>query len=341
MREYVIAIDAMGGDRAPKAVINGAVLALRTYHDVRVLLVGAADIIKGFLNDAGDVLDRIEIVDAREVIGMDESPMLAVRHKTDSSMVRAAMTVREKRADAMLTAGSTGAMLACGMLRLGRIKGIERPALATFLPGKKNGFLLLDSGANVDSQPKYLMQFGLMGSVYMQAVHNIKAPKVGLANIGVEAEKGNKLVKEAYKLMSMQNEYEFSGNVEARDIPSGDFDVIVTDGFDGNILLKYTEGIISVIMSMLKRQMLSSKRSKFAALLLKPALRRFRQSMSYESIGGAPLLGVEGALIKAHGSSNAEAIKNAIGQARTMIEGDVVRKISEGIANCEAAAHAQ
>ena len=331
MKEYVIAVDAMGGDNAPEAIVNGCIEALQMLPDIRILLAGPEEKINSLLANAGEVRGRVEVIDAPEVITMDESPMLAVRRKVNSSMVQAALAVREGRAQAIVSAGSTGALLACGMLRLGRIRGIERPALAPVIPGRKKPFLLIDSGANVDCQPKYLEQFGLMGSVYMQSVQGIEKPAVGLANIGAEVEKGNKLSKEAYQLMQAQTSYNFVGNAEARDIPSGDFDVVVADGFDGNIILKYTEGIVSSLMGMLKEEMLSGLRNKIGAMLLLPAMRKFKDRMNYKKHGGAPLLGVEGAVIKAHGSSDAEAIKNAVRQARLMVENNVVEKIREGL----------
>jgi len=332
MEEYIIALDAMGGDHAPDAIVEGAVGALRQFSDIRILLAGPKDKIESLLASAEDVRERVEIIEADEVIGMHEPPMIAVRKKVNSSMVQAMMAVRDKRAGAMVSAGSTGALMACGMLRLGRIKGIERPALAPVLPGAKGHWLLIDSGANVDCQPKYLAQFGLMGSVYMKNVMGVEQPRVGLVNIGEEAEKGNKLAKETYALMQAQTSYCFAGNCEAREIPSGNFDVVVADGFDGNIILKYTEGIVGTMMGMLKESLMSSLPTKIGAALSKPAFRDFKRKLDYNAQGGAPLLGVEGAVIKAHGSSGAEAIRNAVRQARTMLEGKVVDKIREGLA---------
>ena len=331
MSEYIIALDAMGGDNAPDAIVAGAVAALRRYGDIRILLAGPEARLNALLEDADDVRGRVEILPADEVIGMDESPMLAVRKKVNSSMVQAMMAVREKRAQAVVSAGNTGAVLAGGMLRIGRIPGIERPALAPVIPGAKKPFLLIDAGANVDCQPKYLEQFGLMGSVYMRSVMGVRDPAVGLVNIGAEAEKGNKLTKETYQLMSRQTSYRFAGNAEARDIPTGDFDVVVADGFDGNIILKYTEGIVGATMGMLKSYLSASKVSKVGAALARPAFRKFKRSMDYNAYGGAPLLGVEGAVIKAHGSSGEQAIMNALRQAREMLVGDVTGKIKEGL----------
>ncbi len=336
MSEYIIALDAMGGDNAPDAIVAGAIAALRRYEDIRVLLAGPEGRLTALLEDAEDVRERVEILPADEVIEMDESPMLAVRRKVNSSMVQAMLAVREKRAGAVVSAGNTGAVLAGGMLRIGRIQGIERPALAPVIPGAKKPFLLIDAGANVDCQPKYLEQFGLMGSVYMRTVMGVKDPAVGLVNIGAEAEKGNKLTKETYQLMSRQTSYRFAGNAEARDIPSGDFDVVVADGFDGNIILKYTEGIVGAMMAMLKANLSASKVSKVGAALARPAFRKFKRSMDYNAYGGAPLLGVEGAVIKAHGASGETAIMNALRQAREMLSGDVCGKIKEGLSGLAA-----
>ncbi len=329
--QYVIAMDAMGGDNAPEAIRAGVKAALQSFDDIKILLCGKREALEAAAND------RVSVVDAREVIEMDESPMLAVRKKTDSSLVRALMEVREGRAQAVVSAGSTGALLAGGMFKVGRIHGIDRPALAPIIPGIKGPVMLIDAGANVDCQPRFLSQFGLMGAAYMAGVLGIENPKVGLANIGTEAEKGNKLAKETYELMSNQTSYHFSGNVEAREIMSGETQVIVLDGFDGNLILKHTEGLASAMSRMLKEELMRDFRSKIGALFVKPALKRFKARMDYHEYGGAPLLGVEGALVKAHGSSDARAIETAIGQARNMIKNDVVGKIRAGLAGLSAA----
>ena len=331
MSEYTIALDAMGGDQAPDAIVAGAIAALKRFGDIRVILAGPQKRLEELVSGADEVRDRLEILPADEVIQMDESPMLAVRHKINSSMVQAMLAVREGRAGAVVSAGNTGALLAGGMLRIGRIAGIERPALAPVIPGVNKPFLLIDAGANVDCQPRYLVQFGLMGSVYMRSVMNVERPAVGLVNIGAEAEKGNRLTKETYQLMQAQTSYYFAGNVEARDVPSGDFDVVVADGFDGNIILKYTEGLASAMMGMLKSDLNASKVSRLGAALSRPAFRKFKRSMDYNAYGGAPLLGVEGAVIKAHGASGETAIMNALRQARTMLAGDVAGKILDGL----------
>lgn len=332
MRSFTIAIDAMGGDHAPDALVSGAVAALKRFDDLKILLAGRQNQIESLLVGADSLRSRIEILPADEIIDMNESPMLAVRTKRNASVVVAANAVREGRADAMVSAGSTGAVLACGMFKIGRINGIERPALAPVLPTLGSPFLLIDSGANVDCQPKYLEQFGLMGSVYMNSVLNVQNPKVGLVNIGTESEKGNKLTREAYALMESQTSYNFIGNVEARDLFSGVADVVVADGFDGNIILKQTEGLSKAMFKMIKEGMMSSTRAKIGALLVKPALYGLKDKMDYNKVGGAPLLGVNCAVVKAHGASEAQAVENAVAQARQMLIGDVTGKIREGLA---------
>ena len=331
MSRYVIALDAMGGDHAPNAIVEGAIRGLRKFKDIEILLTGPEEKLQALIADANDVKDRISIENATQVITMEDAPMMAVRTKKDSSLVVAMNAVREGRAGAVVSAGSTGALLAGGMFKIGRIPGIERPALAPVLPGLKKNFMLIDCGANVDCQPKYLLQFGLMGSVYMKSVLDVKDPHVGLVNIGAEAEKGNKLVKETYELMVQQSGYNFVGNCEARDIFTGDYDVVVADGFAGNIILKHTEGLAKALFTMIKEELMSSLGTKLGAILAKPAFRKVKKRMDYNAVGGAPLLGVNGAVVKAHGSSGAEAIENAIRQARRMLEGDVVGKITEGL----------
>ena len=323
---YVIAVDAMGGDHAPGAVVEGVKRALAAYEDVSVQLYGPQDKLAGL-----EGVERLTVCHAPQVVDIHEPPMLAVRKKTDSSLVQAMLAVREGRAGAVVSAGSTGALLAGGVLRIGRIQGIERPALTVVMPGRKKPFLLLDCGANVDCQPVYLNQFALMGAVYMEKVMGVAQPEVRLVNIGEEAEKGNRLAKEAYQLMAAQQVYKFGGNIEAREVPQGICDVVVADGFDGNLLLKYTEGLSATLVGMLKDEMMRSAKAKLGALLLKGALKAFKSRLSYQEYGGAPLLGVKGAVIKAHGSSDATAIMNAVRQARTMLEGGVVARIEEGV----------
>ncbi len=339
MSRYRIALDAMGGDNAPDAIVHGALRALKKYGDIDVLLAGPKDRIEALIKDAPeDIRARIEILPATEVIEMDEAPMMAVRRKKDASMVVAMNAVREGRAGAVVSAGSTGAVLACGMFRLGRIAGIERPALAPIIPGPKGELLLLDAGANVDCQAKYLLQFGLMGSVYMAQVMGKVKPRVGLINIGAEAEKGNRMTHEVYPMMQAQTSYNFVGNLEARDLLAGTCDVAVADGFDGNLILKHTEGLAKALFSMIKTELTQTTlRAKIGAMLIRPALKNVARKMDYNAVGGAPLLGVNGAVVKAHGSSGDEAIENAVAQARRMLEGDVVGKIREGLSGLEQA----
>jgi glycerol-3-phosphate acyltransferase PlsX len=321
----------MGGDNAPEAPVRGTIEALRRWPDLEVILAGKLDEVEPFLTDCDDVRSRITLEDAPEVITNHESPVMGVRRKVHSATVQGMLKVRDGEADGFVSAGSTGATLAGGMFRLGRIPGVERPALAPLMPNGKGHFLLIDCGANVDCKPEYLAQFGVMGDAYMKGVMGMEKPRVGLINIGAEAEKGNKLTKETYQLMSQQTSYRFAGNAEARDIPTGDFDVVVADGFDGNIILKYTEGIVSAMMSMLKANLKASKVSKLGAALARPAFRKFKRSMDYNAYGGAPLLGVDGAVVKAHGASGETAVMNALRQARQMLAEDVSGKIREGL----------
>lgn len=320
----IIAVDAMGGDHAPQAVVGGCLEALRSFDDISLILCGPESAIKALLPQD---ISRVEVVDAPEVITNHEHPTTAIRRKTNSSLVRAMDLIKQGKAQAVLSAGSTGAVLAGSIFRIGRIRGIERPALATTLPTAKGSpVLLLDCGANVDCKPAYLANFALMGSIYMKGVMDVAQPKVGLINIGAEAEKGNDLTKASYPLLS-ESPVNFIGNVEARDVLCGDADVLVCDGFAGNMLIKHTEGMASSMMQMMKESFMSTTRSKIGALLLKPALKAFKKRLDYTEYGGAPLLGVNAVVIKAHGSSNAKAIASAIRQARQAVQGDIVGAI--------------
>ncbi len=331
MSEYMIALDAMGGDNAPQATCAGAVEALRENSRIRIRLYGREDVIKANLGDYSDVASRLDIIHTTEEISMEDAPMLAVRRKTDSSLVRAAMDVREGTAQALVSAGSTGAGMACGILRIGRIQGVERPALGVLYPGVEKTFLILDSGANVDCQPKYLSEFGLMGAAFMSPVTGISDPEVRLLNNGAEETKGSKLYKEAHQMMKEQKAYRFTGNIESRDVPFGKCDVVVCDGFDGNILIKLTEGIASAMFGLLKQSLMATTAGKIGGMLIKPSLKGFKKHFDSEEVGGAPLLGVSAPVVKAHGSSHATAIKNAVFQAFNMIKGDVCGKIAQGM----------
>ena len=270
------------------------------------------------------LLSRVTIVDCPEVITNEEAPVMAVRHKKQSAIVDGMLKLRDGEVDAFVSAGSTGAVLAGGMFRLGRLHGVERPALAPLLPNGKDFFLLIDCGANVDCRPEYLHQFAQMGTAYMQTMRGVANPRVGLVNNGAEAEKGCALTKAAYEILSADDKLNFVGNVEAREITHDSADVIVCDGFVGNVILKFMEGVSGTLMGMIKREMLADTRSKIGALLAKPAFRRVKKSMDYSEVGGAPLLGV-----KAHGSCNAHAFACAIYQAEKMVTGDVVGKIEK------------
>ena len=326
-----IFVDAMGGDYAPQAPVEGAIEALRRYPQIEVTLAGVIPEIEKYLVDCDDVRSRITLLDAPEVITNEESPVMGVRRKKNSATVIGMLQLRDKEADGFVSAGSTGAVLAGGMFRLGRIPGVERPALAPTMPNGKGYFLLIDCGANVDCKPDYLVQFGVMGDAYMRGVFGMENPRVGLVNIGAEAEKGNALVKETYPLME-KAPYNFVGNVEARDVMADVADVLVADGFAGNLILKNTEGVAMALMKIIKQEMMADFRGKMAGLIGKPAFKRVKKLMDYTEVGGAPLLGVQGAVVKAHGSSNAHAFACAIGQLIRMIDGKVVDIIEKGVA---------
>lgn len=326
-----IAVDAMGGDHAPAAIVEGCVQAVLANSEIKILLVGEQTAVSAELSKYTFDKTRIEVIHAPDVITNEESPVLAIRRKKDSSLVKALQLVRDKEAEAIVSAGSTGAVLAGGTFIVGRIKGIERPALGSLIPNKKGVALIIDCGANVDSKPQYLVQFARMGSVYYESFVGIDNPKVGLANIGTEEAKGNHLTKEVFPLLKEDKTFNFIGNVEAREIPSGDVHVIVCDGFVGNIILKYTEGLAMSLLSMIKKALMSTTLSKIGALLSKPALKRMMKEFDYTEYGGAPLLGLEGLVVKTHGSSNAKVIKNAIFQCKTFSDKNVNEKIKQKI----------
>ena len=327
-----IFVDAMGGDLAPQAPVEGAIEALRRYPQIEVILAGVIPEIEKYLVNCDDVRSRIELLDAPEVITNEESPVMGVRRKVNSATVKGMLALRDKQVDGFVSAGSTGAVLAGGMIRIGRIRGIDRPALAPVLPGRNKPFMLIDSGANVDCQAEYLVQFGMMGAVYMEKVLGVKHPRVGLVNIGAESEKGNALVKATYPLME-EAPYNFVGNVEARDITGDVADIMVTDGFCGNLILKFMEGLAGTLMGIIKNEIMGDFQSKIGGLLAKPAFKRVKKMMDYTEVGGAPLLGVQGAVVKAHGSSNPHAFSCAIGQLIKMIDGNVVEIIEKGVAS--------
>lgn len=325
-----IAIDAMGGDHAPGVAVQGALEAAREYQDVELILVGDEARLAPLV---GQAPANLRILHATETISSDDEPVKAVRRKKDSSMVVAGRLVKDKEADAMISAGNTGALMATGLLVVGRIDGISRPALAPMIPTRDGkGVLALDLGANMDATPENLVQYAIMGSIYRQKVHGIDSPRVGLLNVGSEEMKGNELTKAAYPLL--QNApIHFVGNVEARDVLQAECDVLVCDGFVGNILLKSLEGTADVIFSVLKEEFTKSFLTKLAAAIVKPGLSRFKKKLDYTEHGGAPLLGVNGLCLKSHGSSDAKAFKNAVRQARIALQNDLVGTISREIQN--------
>jgi phosphate acyltransferase len=322
-----IAIDAMGGDHAPFEIVKGAVLASRELPDAEIILVGdQARITKelSLYKDKG----KINVVNSTEVIDMDESPAQAVKQKKDASVNVAVSLVKDKKADAIVSAGNTGALMASSLFKLGRIKGIERPAIATEFPLPSGKVLLLDMGANVDCKPKHLEQFAMMGSLYAQHVLHIDRPRVGLLNIGEEKEKGNELTREAFPLLEKLS-LNFVGNIESKEIFNGKADVIVCDGFVGNLILKFGEGFASVIFNLLKEELSKGILNKIGLAFLLPALLRLRKKITYDEYGGAPLLGISAIVYKAHGRSKAQAIKNAIRESYEAAEKNMVSAISK------------
>lgn len=328
-----VAVDAMGGDNAPLEIVLGAIQAAKEYN-CEIILVGNKDVIENILYTQNEAKKLpITIHHAEEVIEMSEHPGAAVRKKKDSSIVVATRLVKEGVCDAVISAGSTGAAVASALFGLGRINGIERPAIATPIPNLSGTTVLLDSGANIDSKPKHLVQNAIMGSIYAEFVLNIKKPRVGLLNIGEEETKGNEQVLATYPLLKKLSTIHFIGNVEGRDIPKGSVDVVVCDGFVGNVVLKLGEGLASVILKLVKEAIESSGFfTKFASLMVLPALRGLKRKLDYSEYGGAPLLGINGCFIICHGSSKAKAIKNAIRVAKEFTEKNVVGHISENIA---------
>ena len=336
MQELVrVAVDAMGGDYAPLEIVKGAVDAVNSRDDIKVFLVGREEAVLAELQKYQYDASRTEVVNAAEVIEMAEPPVQAIRSKKDSSIVVAMKMVKNGEADAFVGAGSTGAVLVGGQLIVGRIKGVERPPLAPLLPTEKGASLLIDCGANVDARPSHLVQFAKMGSIYMEHVVGISHPRVAIVNIGAEEEKGNALVKETFPLLKACDDINFIGSIEARDIPSGYADVIVCEAFAGNIILKLYEGVGSTLISMVKKGMMSSFRSKIGALLVKPALKKTLKQFDTSEHGGAPLLGLKGLVVKTHGNSKALEIRNSIIQCVTFKHQQINEKIKAGIGEKE------
>ena len=327
--KVVIALDAMGGDYAPEETVKGAVEAVHDYPEIKVILVGKEELIKEQLSRYSYREDAIDIVNAPEVIDMGDVPTKAIREKKDSSLVVAMRLVKEGNADAVVSAGSTGAILVGGQLIVGRIKGIKRPALAPFLPSKKGFSLLIDCGANVDARPEHLLQFAQMGSVYFENVMGKKNTTVGIVNIGTEEEKGNQLVKETYPLLKECKDINFAGSVEAREIAAGSTDILVCEAFVGNVILKFFEGVAKTFLSCIKEGIMKSFRTKIGGVLIKPALKGLLGTFDVSSQGGAPLLGLNGLVVKAHGNSKSAEIKTALGQCIAFKENSINEKIKD------------
>jgi glycerol-3-phosphate acyltransferase PlsX len=326
-RPVNVCVDAMGGDNAPCEIVKGAVEAINESKKVKVTLVGQEAAIKAELSKYTYDADQVTVINAEEIIETGEPPVLAIRKKKDSSIVKGLELVKDGKCDAFLSAGSSGAVLVGGQVIIGRIKGVERPPLAPLIPTTKGVALLIDCGANVDARPNHLVQFAKMGSIYMENVMGVKNPRVAIVNIGAEEEKGNALVKETYPLLKNCPDINFTGSIEARDIPAGDADVIVCEAFTGNIVLKMYEGVAGALISVIKKGLMSSLRSKIGALMVKPALKKTLKGFSLEDYGGAPLLGLNGLVIKTHGSSKAIEVKNSVLQVITFMEQDINGKI--------------
>ncbi len=321
----------MGGDDAPEVTVKGAVESLGASDKISIILTGRTDDIQKELGKYTYDSSRIQIVHADDVIGFDEPPVMAIRKKKDSSIVKAMYMVKDGTCDAFVSAGSTGAVLVGGQVLIGRIKGVERPPLAPLIPTETGAALLVDCGANVDARPSHLVQFAKMGSVYMENVMGIQNPKVGIVNIGAEEEKGNALVKETFPLLKNCPEINFIGSVEARDIPAGVADVIVCEAFVGNVVLKLYEGVGATLIKKVRAGMMGSLISKIGAFLVKPALKQTLKAFDLEEYGGAPMLGLNGLVVKTHGSSKAVEIKNSVLQCVTFKEQKINDKIKEKI----------
>ncbi|WP_027340538.1 phosphate acyltransferase PlsX [Halonatronum saccharophilum] len=318
-----IVVDAMGGDHAPYEIVKGAIEASGDI-DGRIILVGQEDKVNKELEKYSYEEGKIEVVHASEIIGMDESPARALRKKKDSSIVVGSKLVKKGEADAFVSAGSTGAVMASALLKIGRIKGVARPAIATVFPTLKGETLVLDAGANVDSKPEHMVQHALMAHIYASELLGKKNPKLGLLSVGEEEKKGNELTKEVHKILKKIEDINFVGNAEGRDIFTGEFDIILCDGFVGNVVLKTTEGLADALFKIIKREIKANWLGKLGGLLLKPAFKRVAKKMDYTEYGGAPLLGIDGVTIISHGSSNAKAIKNAIKNAQKAIDADLI-----------------
>ena len=327
-----VVVDAMGGDYAPTEPVKGAVEALKESDRLYLYLAGKEELLRQELAKYSYPADRLEILPATEVIETGEPPVKAIQSKKDSSLVVGMTRVRKGEADAFVSSGSTGAVLVGGQAIVRKIPGVERAPLAPLIPTEQGVALLIDCGANVDARPSHLVQFAIMGSIYLESVVGIQRPRVAIVNIGAEEEKGNALVKETFPLLKANKHIHFIGNIEARDIPKGAADVIVTEAFVGNVILKLYEGVASVLIQKIKAGMLSDFRSKVGALLVKPALKGTLKGFDVSDHGGAPLLGLRGLVVKTHGSSKAVEFKNSILQCIQFKEEKISEKIQERLA---------
>ncbi|MDF2502763.1 phosphate acyltransferase PlsX [Clostridium sp.] len=323
----IIAIDGMGGDNSPNAVVEACTQAVNELSGVNIIITGPEELIKNELKKYTYDKSKIEIVNASEVITPNEHPVMAIKKKKDSSLYKALSLVKEGKAQSIISAGSTGALMAGATFVIGRIKGIDRIALAPIMPGKNAPFMLVDAGANVDCKPQYLVQFAFMGKIYFENILKVNNPSVGLINIGEEEEKGNELTKNVHKLLK-NADFNFVGNVEPRDVSNGDTNILVCDGFVGNTILKMYEGVASNIFNMLKKEIMSSTRGKIGGILLKPVFKAFKSRFDYSEYGASPFLGTKEIVLKAHGSSNVKAFKNSIKQAKICSESNFIYKIS-------------
>ncbi|MDP2938234.1 MAG: phosphate acyltransferase PlsX [Candidatus Omnitrophota bacterium] len=324
-----IIVDAMGGDHAPRVVIEGAIAAAKEYN-IQINLVGDEEKVKSLLGKFGYKGDDISVYPASEVIGMSEPAATSVRKKRNSSIVVGLSLVKEGRGDAFFSAGNTGAVVYAATLGLGLLPGIERPGISIVVPTLKGISLIVDVGANIDAKPLHLFQYGIMANAYFHYILNRPNPKIGLLNIGEEESKGTDVVKETRELFEKSN-LNFIGNVEGKDLFSGKSDIVVCDGFVGNVALKVTESVVETMQVFLKKHLLSNPLGKLGLLFLKPSLMRFKKELDYSEYGGAPLLGVNGVVIIGHGRSNAKAIKNAIRVAKEEVERKFTEKILEAI----------
>lgn len=328
-----IIVDVMGSDKGVEEIVKGSIDAVNEF-DVEIILVGIEDEIQKALDIFTYDKTKLSIEHASEVISNEDEPVRAIRRKKDSSMVVAARLLKEGRADGMLSTGSTGALLASGLFIVGRIQGIDRGAISIMYPTFNGHSLLLDTGANVDSKAEYLYQFAQMGKIYMEEIIGKENPKIGLINIGVEEGKGNKLVQETYGILK-DSKLNFIGNIEARDLLKGEADILICDGFVGNIVLKVTEGTAMGIVSMLKEKFTKNIKTKLAAGMMMPELKELKAFMDYREVGGAPILGINKPLFKAHGSSDSYAVKNAIKQLIDFINKDIINSIEKEIKEIE------